>query len=277
MLEAKMQTLIANARMYAVTPAVRDAWRALFDRVGRSAGVPLVYVDHAAPAPLEELWSRVDLGAAFMCGFPFASAIPQPLPVAAPIPAPPRYHRHPVYCTDFVVRAADSAFARLRDTFGARIGWTVSHSQSGFNAPRHHLLPFRSGKSGPLFAASIGPLVTPRRVIEAVLDGTIDVGPLDSYVHDLLKRHEPATASRLRTIESTAMTPIPPLVASPATPADTVERLRATLLAAASDPELAPILEELLLAGFARVDAADYDRFPAQAQEAAAAGYAVPG
>jgi ABC-type phosphate/phosphonate transport system substrate-binding protein len=276
MLEAKMQTLIANARMYAVTPAVRDAWRALFDRVGRRAGLPLVYVDHAAPALLEELWSRGDLGAAFMCGFPFASATPRPLLVAAPIPAPPRYQRQAVYCTDFVVRA-DSGFAHLSDTFGTRIGWTVSHSQSGFNAPRHHLLAYRDGRSEPLFAASVGPLVTPRRVIEALLDGTIDVGPLDSYVHDLLKRHEPATASRLRTIESTAMTPIPPLVASPATPADTVERLRATLLAAASDPETAPILDELLLAGFARVDAADYDRFPAQALEAAAAGYAVPG
>lgn len=271
-----MQTLIANARMYAVTPAVRDAWRALFDRVGRRAGVPLAYIDHAAPAALEELWSRGDLGATFMCGFPFASATPRPLLVAAPIPSPPRYHRQPVYCTDFVVRA-DSAFAHLRDTFGARIGWTVSHSQSGFNAPRHHLLAYRNGKSEPLFAASIGPLVTPRRVIEALLHGTIDVGPLDSYVHDLLKRHEPATASRLRTIESTAMTPIPPLIASTATPADAVERLRATLLAAATDPETAPILEDLLLAGFARVDAADYDRLPAQALEAAAAGYPGPG
>ena len=271
-----MQTLIANARMYAVTPAVRNAWRALFDWLGRRAGVPLAYIDHAAPAPLEALWSRGDLGAAFMCGFPFASATPQPLPVAAPIPAPPRYHHQPVYCTDFVVRA-DSRFTRLGDAFGTRIGWTVAHSQSGFNAPRHHLLAYRNGKSEPLFAASIGPLVTPRRVIEALLEGAIDVGPLDSYVHDLLKRHEPATASRLRTIESTAMTPAPPLISSPATPADTVERLRATLLAAASDPEAAPILDELLLAGFAQVDAADYDVSVGQAREAAAAGYPVPG
>jgi ABC-type phosphate/phosphonate transport system substrate-binding protein len=271
-----MPTLIANARMYAVTPAVRDAWRAIFDWVGDHAGCPLLYIEHAAPAPLEELWSRGDLAAAFMCGFPFASAAPRPLLVAAPIPSPPRYGRQPVYCTDFVVRA-DSGFARLSDAFGARIGWTVAHSQSGFNAVRHHLLQYRHGKSEQLFAASIGPLMTPRRVIEAVLEGVIDVGPLDSYVHDLLRRHEPATASKLRTVESTAMAPIPPLVASPATPPDTVERLRRTLLAAAADPEAASILEALLLDGFARVDAADYDQFLAQALEAAAVGYAVPG
>ena len=46
--------LVANARMYAVTPQVRDAWRALFDWVSRYSGIPLVYVDHAAPAPLED-------------------------------------------------------------------------------------------------------------------------------------------------------------------------------------------------------------------------------
>jgi ABC-type phosphate/phosphonate transport system substrate-binding protein len=152
----------------------------------------------------------------------------------------------------------------------------VNHSQSGFNAVRHHLLQYRHGNSGQLFAASIGPLVTPRRVIDAVLEGAIDVGPLDSYVHDLLKRHEPATASKLRTIESTVMTPVPPLVASPETPLASVGRLRRTLVAAAGDLEAAAILKELLLTGFAQVDAADYDRFPAQAQGAVAAGFAVP-
>jgi ABC-type phosphate/phosphonate transport system substrate-binding protein len=271
-----MQTLIANARMYAVNPTVRDLWCALFDWVGRRAGVPLAYIDHAAPKPLEELWSRNDLGAAFMCGFPFASVAPRPQLVAAPIPSPQRYRGQSLYCTDFVV-AADSRFMQLTDTFGLRIGWTVSHSQSGFNAVRHHLLKYRHGKSEPLFAASIGPLVTPRRVIEAVLDGVIDVGPLDSYVHDLLKRYEPGTASKLRTIESTEMTPVPPLIASSGTPLDTIDRLHRTLLAAAGDPTAAAILDGLLLAGFAQVDPTDYDQFPAQAREAVAAGCAEPG
>src|SRR6266508_131834 len=269
-----MPTLIANARIYAVTPAVRDAWRALFDWVGRHSGVPLMYIDHAAPAPLDELWARGDLAAAFMCGFPFASAAPRPLLVAAPIPSPPRYGRRPVYCTDFVVRA-DSELEHLRDAFGKRIGWTATHSQSGFNAVRHHLLGYRHDKSERLFAASIGPLATPRRVIDAVLERAIDVGPLDSYVHDLLQRHEPGTAAKLRTIESTVMTPIPPLIASRATPPDPIERLRRTLLAAATEPEAASILESLLLAGFALVEAADYDRLLLQAREAAAAGYAA--
>src|SRR5712692_6969230 len=271
-----MTALIANTRMYAVTPAVRAAWRALFGWVGRRSGIALTYIEHPAPAPLEALWSRDDLAATFMCGFPFAAAAPRPLLVAAPIPSPPRYGRRPVYCTDFVVRA-DSGIERLPDAFGGRIGWTVAHSQSGFNAVRHHLLRYRHDQSERLFAESVGPLVTPRRDIEAVIGGAIDVGPLDSYVHDLLQRHEPATASKLRTVESTIMTPVPPLIASPSTPPDTIERLRRSLLASATEPEAMPILEDLLLAGFALVASTDYDRLLAQAEEAAAAGYAMPG
>jgi ABC-type phosphate/phosphonate transport system substrate-binding protein len=209
--------LVANARMYAVTPQVRDAWSALFDWVSRYSGIPLVYVDHAAPAPLEALWSRHDLAAAFMCGFPFASAAPKPLILAAPIPSPPRYRRQPIYCTDFVVRA-DSKYRNVSDTFG-----------------------------------------------------------LDSYVRDLLERHEPATTAKLRTVESTAMTPIPLLIASPSTPLDTIERLRHALLASSNEPEAAAILDHLLLSGFALVDAADYDRLLSQARETETAGYPVPG
>src|SRR6266516_5954309 len=109
-------SLIANARMYAVTPAVKAAWQDLFAFVGRASGVPLVYLDHAAPAPLETLWARDDLGAAFMCGFPFACAVPRPLPVAAPVPSPPRYAGLPQYCTDFIARA-DRDPAGLKDVF----------------------------------------------------------------------------------------------------------------------------------------------------------------
>src|SRR6266540_4125578 len=122
-----MPRLVANARMYAITPKVRDAWCTLFAWLSRVAGVPLVYMDHPAPAPLDELWSRNDLGAAFMCGFAFASAATKPLPIAAPIPSPSRYGGAAIYCTDLVVRA-DGRFERLSDTFGGRIGWTVHHS-----------------------------------------------------------------------------------------------------------------------------------------------------
>jgi ABC-type phosphate/phosphonate transport system substrate-binding protein len=268
--EQKDMSLVANARMYAVTPAVAAAWRALFDWVARESGVSLGTIDHAAPAPLEALWARDDLGAAFMCGFPFALSARKPSLLAALVPSPARYGERPQYCTDLIVRA-DSGFERLRDTFGGRIGWTVGHSQSGYNAVRHHLL----GRPEARYQW-VGPLVTPRRVIEAALAGEIDVGPLDSYVHDLLRRHDPETASRLRVLESTAMTPIPPLIAAPAVDAATVSRLRQALLSCSAAPGMRATLEELLLARFEPIDAAAYDVLSKWAGEADAGGVPAP-
>jgi ABC-type phosphate/phosphonate transport system substrate-binding protein len=257
--------------MYAVTPAVKAAWQDLFAFVARASGVPLAYLDHAAPAPLEALWARDDLGAAFMCGFPFASAAPRPLPLAAPVPSPRRYGGLPHYCTDFIVRA-DRDLAGLKDTFGGRVGWTVAHSQSGYNAVRHHL----AGRTASPDMQWVGPLVTPRAVIEAVLNDRIDVGPLDSYVHDLIKRHEPETAAQLRVIESTVMAPIPLLVASPGVEGNVAARLRHALLSCHAEPALAATLEALLLARFVDVDPAAYDVLVLRARDADRAGIAKP-
>ncbi len=265
--------LIANARMYAVTPEVAAAWRTLFAWVARTTGIELANIEHAAPAPLEHLWSRDDLGTVFMCGFPFVCAEPKPQLLAAPVPIAARYGGAPCYCTDFVVRA-DRAFVTLEDTFGGRIGWTVRHSQSGYNAIRYHLLRYeRERRHAKLFAEWVGPLVTPRAVIDAVLAGRIDVGPVDSLVRDLLDRHDPATASRLRVVGSTVMTPNPPLVASCTVAREIAHRLRTVLLACGRDPEMRPVLDMLALQGFAAVAPADY---AVLVEQAAAVGADMP-
>ena len=76
-----------NARMYAVTPAVEAAWRTLLEHVMGDAQVALDYLPYPAPQPLEALWSRPDLGAVLMCGFPIALKLAPVVPIAAPIPS----------------------------------------------------------------------------------------------------------------------------------------------------------------------------------------------
>jgi ABC-type phosphate/phosphonate transport system substrate-binding protein len=267
--------LVANARMYAVTPRVASAWRELFLWVGQCAGVDLQWIDHAFPAPLGELWSRPDLGCAFMCGFPFARSAHPPKLLAAPVPSTPRYGGKPVYFTDFIVRAP-ADFRTLEDTFGGRIGYTVEDSQSGFNAPRYHLLKFRTAVRPQLYKESIGPLITPRRVIDAVLEDRIDVGPLDSYCHDLLRKHDSALTDRLRVVATTAAVPIPPLVASPDCDDATVARLRDALLDSGRRPELAKLRDTLLLQGFAAVEPRAYAVTVERERSAIAAGYPMP-
>lgn len=265
--------LIANARMYAVDAATAANWTALFARIAEAAGVPLAVIPHAAPAPLEDLWRRADLGLAFICGYPFArGGFPVRL-VAAPVPA--SGDGRPLYASHLVVRA-DSDIATLADSFGRGLGWTVAHSQSGFNALRTHLLPQWQAR-GPLYAKSIGPLLTPRRVIDALLADEIDIGPLDSYFHDLLRAAEPQTAARLRIVETTALRPMPLLVTSDGVGEALVARLQAALLEAAQDDEACAILARLRLSGFAAVEPQGYRVLVEEADAADAAGYLQPG
>jgi ABC-type phosphate/phosphonate transport system substrate-binding protein len=268
--------LIANARMYAVVPEAEAAWRALIARVAAEAAVELRYEAYPAPQPLEDLWRRADLGCVQMCGYPIALKIADVVPIAAPIPALPWAGGRAVYRSDLIVRA-DSPFRRIEDSFGHRLGWTVAHSHSGFNALRHHLLPHVLRRRGALYAEVKGNLITARRVLDSVLDGSVDIGPLDAFWHALIARHRPDLTAGIRVLESTGLAPMPAFVASAGVPRDAVSRLREAFAAAASRPWFAPLAESLLIAGFAPVTQASFATTLAWEREAVAAGYAVPG
>ena len=264
--------MIASARMYSVDVASAAAWRALLEWVARHAGVALDVIDHPPPLPLEALWSRPDLGCAFMCGYPFARAAPQPIPLAAVVPSPERYRGQAVYWTDFIVRN-DSVVRTITDAFGRRMAYTTEESQSGYQAPRRFLAPHARARGERLFDSVIGPLITPLRVAAAVADGEADVGPIDSYAHDLLRRHDPELAARLRTIAATPPTPIPPLVAAAGIESRDARRLSEALYAVAEADELASLRADLLIDGFVVADARSYAVLAANAQEADRMGY----
>ncbi len=267
---------VANARMYSVNPAAASAWKELFGWLARESQVDLRAIDHAFPSPLAELWTRADLACGFMCGFPYALAAVKPQAVAAPIPLSAPIPGKPVYATRLVVRA-DSKFRSLKDTFGGRLGYTVEDSHSGYNALRHHLLPYHAAHGGRLYRESVGPLFTPRRVIEAVLAGDIDVGPLDSYAVDLILHHEPELAERIRIVATTDAAPIPFLVAAPDCPGETVSALRAALVTFGDAPACADLRDRLCLQAFVPVNTDDYELMIKWDAEARAAGYAEPG
>jgi ABC-type phosphate/phosphonate transport system substrate-binding protein len=268
--------LVANARMYAVNAAVEAHWRELFAWIAIRTGIQLDLVEHPAPARLDALWQRDDLGAAMMCGYPLASwrneSPPRPVPVAAPSPSPAGFDGRAVYWTDVVVRA-NARFERADDLGGTRFGFTVEDSQSGYQAPRRYFAERALDRGGSFFAAVIGPLVTPRRVVESILAGTIDAGPLDAYWHALLRLHEPDTAAQLRVVATTPVTPIPCLAAAAAVPKAFRARLAAAFAEAGSAPVLDAVRRGLLLAGFERVQARDYDVLVTQACETDRLGY----
>ena len=261
--------------MYAVTPSVEEGWRTLLAHVAADAGVALEYVSYPAPQPLEALWSRPDLGAVFMCGYPVALALAPVVPIAAPIPSADWAGGRAVYRTHLIVRR-DAPYRTLEDSFGARAGYTVTHSQSGFNAFRHHLLRYRTPARPALYASMTGNLTAARGVLDAVTSGQIDIGPLDSYWHRLLEHSAPEVTRGVRVLAATEITPIPTFVAAAGADASMVAALRAAFLAAAGRPWFAPCRERLQLAGFAHVDAAAYRMYLDWDREAKAAGYELP-
>jgi ABC-type phosphate/phosphonate transport system substrate-binding protein len=259
-------TPVANARMYSPCPPAREAWKELLAWVIRRAELDWAVVDHDPPAMLAALWARDDFGCVQMCGLPHSRRAPQPRLVAAPIPSPARYEGRPVYFSDLIVRA-DAPFDRLADALARRVGYTLTHSQSGYFALRYHLLG-RGLRPG----AIVGPLVTARRVIEVVVAREIDVGPIDSYVHDILRFHEPALAAQVRVLETTDPTPIPPFVATAPVDDATLGRLREGFLAAATEAALAPVRTALQLRGFAIMRPEDYDMQRRRAERVEAVG-----
>ena len=270
-----MTGLIANARMYAVTPQVEAAWRALLAHVAVAADVALDYLSHPAPLPLEALWSRTDLGCVLMCGYPIASRLAAVTPIAAPIPALAWAQGRAVYRTDFIARAA-SGYDTLSQAFAGRFGWTTPHSHSGYNAPRHHLLGYRQAREPRIFTSVTRDLVTARRVLDCVVTGEIDVGPLDAYWHHLLAMHRPDLVADIRVIERTALAPMPAFVAGPNAPAAAIARLKGAFAEAHRAAWFAELAPALAISGFALVA---HDSFATALQwerEALAAGYPAP-
>jgi ABC-type phosphate/phosphonate transport system substrate-binding protein len=264
-----------NARMYAVTPAVEAAWRALLEHITHEAEVALDYLRYPAPQPLETLWSRPDLGAVLMCGYPIALKLAPVVPIAAPIPHAPWADGRAVYRTDLIVRE-DAPYRVLEDTFGGRAGWTVEHSHSGFNAWRHHLLAYRTRQRPALYREMVGNLVTARNVLDSVRAGRIDVGPLDAYWHLLIAHHAPELTCGVRVLTSTEVAPMPAFVAAAGAPADMIARLRGAFLAARGQDWFGPLAEPLMLEGFAEVSAESFVPLMRWERAAKAAGFDRP-
>jgi ABC-type phosphate/phosphonate transport system substrate-binding protein len=248
---------IANARMYSVNVTAAAAWRDLLAWTLRRARLEWEIIDHAAPATMAALWSRGDLGAALMCGLPYSLRAPRPQLIAAPVPSPARYGNRPCYMTDLVVRA-DSKAQTIEDTFGGRIGCTVADSQSGCFAVRHFLRPWQALRGGAVYREVTSGLLNARGVIDALVARRIDVGPLDSYSHDLLAHLEPDCARQVRVIATTDPTPIPAFVSTAALDEPTLLSLRQAFVAAGTTPDLIVPRERLLLARFAVPQADDY-------------------
>lgn len=264
--------MIANARMYSVTPEAAAAWKALLQEVLLRAKMGGEVIDYPAPAPLEALWQRADLGCVFMCGLPFSLGLFPVAPLVAPVPLHSLGEGAGTYRSRLIV-AQDSPFQRIEETFEHRLAFTNPESHSGYSALRHHLLPFLATGKHQLYATTLGPLITPRRVVEAIVSGSADIGPVDGYAFELLSRYEPELMRQVRVIDSTAPAPMPLLVSAATLPPEKRTALQQIFLSLEHDPRVANLLNALLLKGFIIPDPVDYQVLAQRADNACQQGY----
>ncbi len=268
--------LIANARLYALNPEVEGLWQQLMQAVLAQADIPARYEPYAAPQPLHALWRRADLACALICGYPWATwdpAVDGPRPLALAAPCPAGEGGLSQYRSDIVVPLA-SPYHSLAALYGQRMAYTVEHSQSGYQSLRSLLA--RAAAARPLgrcFEATLGPLVTPRALVQALLQGAADAAPLDGYWHALLRLHEPALAAQLRVVAHTPATAMPLLVCSGQRSDAQQQRLARAWLDAHKQPACQPLLAALCLEGFAAVQEAPYQALAAAAALADGLGY----
>ena len=252
---------IACSRMYNLSPRISGLWDRLFDWLSSQSGITLEVIPHAAPAPLSELWARPDMGAVFMCGFPFSrlAAAERPIPLAAPVSTAGWANGQPVYASHIV--AANDKPLTEAELSTVRWGWTVRDSQSGYNAPREFVAALAKGR---LVRETVGPLLNPRGVVDAIRAGAIDVGAIDAYAYQLMEMHEPDMIAPLCVVATTRPAPFPLLVAGREQPPEMIAALRYALLNVHQDPEGRSILGSLGLAAFVEPDIAAYEQLPAR-------------
>ncbi len=266
--------LITSTRMYDVAPAARAAWHALLQAAQARAGLRVGVIEHAWPTPIGELWERPGLCGAFMCGWPFISAVQSGrafTALAAVVPDWPAYEGLPRYRSEFLVRA-DCGWTGLADAAGSRYGWMVRDSQSGWNAPRAVLAGLAS-PGGTLFAASKGPYGNPRGLLRALAEDEIDLTAIDGWYLDLLREHDPAALAGLRTLAYTPWTPNPLLVAGPDVDPGHAQALSEALLSLHQDPRCAMLLRAAHVARLLPPDPAAYTMLSDMARAADVRGY----
>jgi phosphonate transport system substrate-binding protein len=248
-------------------------YQAITRYLGARLGVP---AELEAGIPLSEQPRRLDALAfdlAFLCGWPYTKAHDAPgAPIellCAPVMAGARYGGRPVYFTDAIVRHDHPArvFADLR---GGTWSYNNSGSHSGYNVVRHHLID--RGETRGYFARVVcgG---SHQGSIRLVLDGAIDAAGVDSTVLETELAAHPELATALRTITVLGPSPIPPVVVPRALDPTRKEALRTLLLGMAADPAGRAVLTTGRMAGFVRVEDADYDPIRAMARRADMVGF----
>jgi ABC-type phosphate/phosphonate transport system substrate-binding protein len=253
----------ANARFW-------EALRGLLSEAGLE-DVPETLIFERGPVPPrlepEMLFSQT-------CGYPLETVFKgQAIRLGAPVYDVPgcgmASSGWPTHRAFFVVRG-DSPAQSLADLRGGV--WLLNSpvSNSGMNLPRRALADIAGG--GRFFREVIETGGHPAS-LERLLRGEGDAASIDCVTFAFWRHHRREAANCVRIIGETPVSPSIPFVTSAATPAATIDILRAALRRVASEPRYAAARAGLMIAGIEDVPDAAYRGLLGYEREAAELGY----
>ncbi|GAO36502.1 ABC transporter substrate-binding protein [Sulfuricella sp. T08] len=169
----------------------------------------------------------------------------------------PLYQGRPYYCSYLIVPSTDLRTKSLLQLKGKLFAYADPYSNSGYLVPRYQLQ--QAGEDPNRFFRKTLFTWGHRRIAEAVAQGLVDAGSMDSFVWDTLAIIQPDLTHQTRIVAKSPEYGFPPIVASRAVNRADSAALQQALLGMANDPEGAKLLKRLNLTGFAPGDAKLYD------------------
>lgn len=266
--------LICAYPMYQVPEleAVVSAWwqslRQHLLAQGLSAGdLPNLLVE---PENYYAHWRKPNLLLSQTCGYPLTHELQNQVQYVATQSYQTAYTKGPNYCSLVLVHKKNSAnhISQLKYT---RLAVNSEDSQSGYHALRRFIAPLAGGER---FFSEVVHSGAHRQSMVLVANGEADVCAVDCVTYGLLQTHAPATIANLRVLTHTQSTLGLPYVTSLATSPATLSKLRSGLAAAALDPALKSIRQQLLMGPVEVITGLyPYQEIINQAQQANELGY----
>ncbi len=209
------------------------------------------FVQRRSYREIMDLLQAEKLDFAWICGYPYVM-----LDGVVDLLAAPVYQGSIDYHSYWIVRQ-DSPLHHWKETKGRVFAYSDPMSNSGWLYPTYML---RKRRIVPeQFFSRMFPTWAHANTVKAVARGLADVGAVDSYVYESLRRMGDADALQTRVIHRSPPFPQPPFVAIKALPFAAKEVFQHTLVEMKAHEQGRSLLKALFLDSFAPVAAERYD------------------
>jgi phosphonate transport system substrate-binding protein len=224
------------------------SYEKLLDRVGGLLGRPVQFVQRKSYQEVNDLVERREVDLAFVCSGPYVTGHAR---FGMELLVAPVAHGQTVYHSYILVRA-DSALQSFDDLRGRTFAFTDPDSNSGCLVPTY-MLACR-GETPQTFFGDTFYSHGHDSSIKAVVDGTAAGAAVDSLIYEYAATLDPSLRSQTRILLKSPPYGIPPVVVHPALRDAEKAELRRVFLGLHADEVARPLLRQLQIERFERVD-----------------------